>query len=79
MNRVWIEMESGTLEEMQERAAAANRMMNKLGITFDTFWVHEKDHCYCVNQSANGGYQTMEDNGHWFNLDFLGKSVTDEG
>lgn len=74
MNRVWIELELGSITEMEERVESANRMMRKLNIDHDVFWVNERKGVleYCVNMfHVYGPYESLEDNGHWFRLDAL--------
>lgn len=73
-NRVWIELDRPTSdEEGHLRAQLASTMLTRLGSPIkQTFWWHEKKECYCVTLDTGGSYQELQDNGHWFNLDFLG-------
>tara|TARA_R110002051_G_scaffold21001_2_gene56373 strand:+ start:34277 stop:34531 length:255 start_codon:yes stop_codon:yes gene_type:complete len=74
MNRVWIELELGSITEMEERTESANKMMRKLNADHDVFWVNERRGVleYCVYVDWNSGtYESLEDNGHWFKLDEL--------
>lgn len=76
MNRVWIELEPSEDEAMcRERAEACRRMLLRLGVEESAgipavFWDQRRE-CYCFAQG--GGYFEGVDNGHWYNLDFLGR------
>jgi|TARA_R100001530_G_C4189740_1_gene121815 phosphoglucomutase len=69
--KVWIELEVD--DSPEKTAEAANRMMRRLGFDYDVFWWHEKEGSFCGNQSAAGNYHVLEDNGEWFNLEWLGR------
>ena len=77
-NRIWIELErdkSADCDKINtERAELATEMLRKLGIAGkDIIWWNERKLRFCVTIDSAGGYQEMADNGHWFNLDFLGR------
>jgi|TARA_B110000259_G_scaffold53670_2_gene63226 hypothetical protein len=74
---VWIELqkpdEQYTAEEICDNA---NKMLNKLGISHKAF-IPNKGRKYGVDyihqQGNDGSFTYMEDNGHWFNLEYLAK------
>jgi len=76
-NRVWIELDPpqpGHPEQGHDRAAAATRLLAKLGIDYDTYpavWFDEKKRQYAFTQSSAGTFVWASDHGHWFNLDKL--------
>jgi hypothetical protein len=81
MDRVWIELELGSITEMEKRVESANKMMRKLNVDYDLFWVNERKGVreYCVNLvSNNGPYESLEDNGHWFQLDALSRDTPEQ-
>ncbi len=77
-NRVWIELEPATdCKEGDIRAARANDMLKRLGVTIPTngvFWYNARTGMYCVTIDSGGSFLECTDNGHWFNLDFLSGS-----
>ena len=76
-NRVWIELDPptpGHPEQGHDRAAAAARLLAKLGIDYETYpavWFDEKKGKYAFTQSSAGTFVWASDHGHWFNLDKL--------
>jgi hypothetical protein len=76
-NRVWIELDPptpGHPEQGHDRAAAATRLLAKLGIDYGTYpavWFDEKKGKYAFTQSSAGTFTWSLDHGHWFNLDKL--------
>jgi len=76
-NRVWIELElplADHPEQGHERAAAASRMLAKLGVSFpgyETVWFDEKKWRYAFTESSAGCFTWASDHGSWFNLDRL--------
>lgn len=80
MNRIWVELERDKSAECDkinaERAKLATAMLNRLGLVgTDIIWWNECKLRFCVTIDGAGGFQEMADNGHWFNLDFLGGSA----
>jgi hypothetical protein len=74
-NRVWIELERGTPEEMNLRANLANNMLARLrgdvGVAIvSEFSVHGGTYHY---GDITSGTEELADNGKWFNLDFMGR------
>jgi hypothetical protein len=41
------------------------------------FWWSERDYQYALTLGSHGGYITLSDNGHWFNLDHFGRVSVD--
>src|SRR4051812_12999243 len=75
-NRIWIELERPTTKEQgEERARLATTMLRRLGVQQKSiFWDgHEGRYCY----GDAMGYLTLSDDGHWFNLDYLGGSESE--
>lgn len=74
-NRIWIELERPANNSLgHARAELASRMLVRLGSNIkDAFWWNEEKQTYCITLDVGGSYQELEDNGHWFNLDFLGR------
>lgn len=74
-NRVWIELEHASDPEVgHSRAAAATRMLNKLGVSrgdYPVVWFDESKGLYAFTQSSDGSFTWASDHGHWFNLDKL--------
>jgi hypothetical protein len=75
INRVWIELERASGPEVgHARAAAATRMLNKLGVSrgdYPVVWFDEGKGLYAFTQSSDGTFTWSEDHGSWFNLDKL--------
>lgn len=68
-NRIWIELDREA-EDKSEQCRLANLVMKKLGITkgYEFFWsAHDRRFCW----GGDMGYETLSDNGRWFNLDYL--------
>lgn len=76
INRVWIELERDADPEVcHSRAAAASRMLAKLGVDFGGYvavWFDADKRLYAFTQSSDGSFTWSEDHGRWFNLDKLG-------
>lgn len=87
-NRVWIEIENAFHNKAdkglnnpskhqlnEERAVLASAMLNRLRKTPDPAAGFEWDRNgfqYRLYDNG-GGFLTLSDNGHWFNLDFFGR------
>ena len=80
MERVWIEIERDTSAAHEEintkRAALASAMLRRLGCEgkHDPYWYHPDKRRYCVTIDAAGSFQEMSDNGHWYNLEYFGRT-----
>lgn len=74
-NRVWIELEVDSDHAVNEkRAAAASRMLKRLGVGFKKpVWWYKDKFCYCFQVDEAGGFVMASDKGHWFNLDYFGR------
>ncbi len=78
-NRVWIELElpaSGEASVGHQRAAAASKVLSKLGVDYrgyDPVWFDEKKWRYAFTESSAGTFVWAVDHGHWFNLDRLAR------
>jgi hypothetical protein len=74
-NRVWIELEyPADSKEGDIRAARASALLSRLGHYYEnTFWWNSRISKYCVTIDSGGGFLECNDNGHWFNLDHLGR------
>lgn len=79
-NRVWIEIEpASNIEEARKICAKINAMMNKLGVdgqNGEVFAPNETTNpktAYIHIQDSSGSFTELEDNGQWFNLNFLAK------
>jgi hypothetical protein len=81
-NLVWIELpKPENKEEAEEYCRLANNMMRRLvgdrnwnGSHF--FWSEHKN-MYCFGGGA-GTFKYLSDRGEWFNLDYLGRELTEE-
>ena len=75
INRVWVELERDSDPEVcHARAAAASRMLAKLGLSFGDYvavWFDAEKRLYAFTQSSDGTFTWSEDHGSWFNLDKL--------
>lgn len=75
-NQVWIELEKPTSDDhAADIVTLANNMLQRLNgkEPQNIFWWDGKDKCYCYG--GEDGYVTLSDRGHWFNLDYLGRSI----
>lgn len=78
-NRIWFELETPWKGDKfdhelgKARAELATTLLRKLGDPITAFWWHETDAKYCVTLDSAGSYLSLSDNGHWFNLDYMGK------
>lgn len=76
-NRVWIELDppaAGHPEQGHDRAAAASKMLQKLGVDYhghDPVWFDEEKWQYAFTESSAGCFTWAVDHGRWFNLDKL--------
>lgn len=76
-NRVWMELELPSVDTPElghQRAAAATKLLAKLGIGYEGYpavWFDETKRRYAFTQSSAGTFLWAEDHGHWFNLDKL--------
>jgi hypothetical protein len=78
MNRVWIELDNnGDAVENEVRAALVNQMIaklhhndedRKLQMTFQWSPHHDR---YISMHGPSGSFKILDDNGEWFNLDYL--------
>ncbi len=81
MNRVWIELEIQDSDEKNHSVAKlASNMIRRLcpdaeNSKRDTFWFCQDNQQFCVVIDQAGGFQRLNDNGHWFNLDHLGREA----
>ena len=73
-NRIWIELER-TPGEQEIIAELASKVLLKLGFNeYVKFWWSDKKKCYCLTTGGpDGSFLELEDDGHWFNLDFAAK------
>ena len=72
-NRIWIELEK-TPGEQEVIAEQATKVLHKLGYgECVAFWWNDKKKCYCLTLNAADEFLTLDDDGHWFNLDFAAK------
>jgi len=72
-NKVWIELDRPRDEAHAEQIAELiNKVMRKIEPTNtrEFFW-DAKERVWCIGDAM--GYVTLNDNGEWFNLDYLGK------
>lgn len=77
MLKVWIELEKPkSPEHARELVTAANAMMAKLGCHDEVFGII--DGRFVHNLSDNAGFIVLNDNGEWFNLEYLARSTADE-
>jgi hypothetical protein len=70
-NRVWIELQPPkTLEYGQEQCRLANKMLKRLGLDKEEFWVGVGPGrpTYNITLNDSGQYMECPDNGQWFNL-----------
>jgi len=73
---VWIELQEPSDKfTAQEICDSANNMLKKLGVNSNPFWVNKerKYGTHYIHRQSDGQFSYMEDNGHWFNLEYLGK------
>jgi hypothetical protein len=68
-NKVWIELQKGTAGEMAERAEQATKMLNKLNPDLGVRFSSIGDQVYTLDRLDGAGYLSLDDNGHWFNLE----------
>lgn len=71
-NKIWIELDNvATKTEKQKQCELANKMLARLGITQDEFFIldSKRGSVYCYG--GNHGYTELADRGKWFNLDYL--------
>ena len=74
-NRIWIELELPENDKQGEYIAEqACAVLKKMGIEYDTpVWWNPKKQRYCFTMDSGGSYVIADDNGHWYNLDYLAK------
>lgn len=73
-DRVWIELER-TAGEEEVIAEKATKMLHKLGFSESVkFWWSEKNYRYCLTVDPSGHFIQLDDDGHWFNLDFIAET-----
>lgn len=83
MLRVWIEWEFPSLRHYTEKERIdraneiANRINKMLARLFDgpppSIWWHHSKQLFCVTEYPGGGFYECRDNGHWFNLEYVGR------
>ena len=77
-NRVWIEIERSDDDATNEkRAELFAKMINRLRgddatANAEVRWYKKKNR-YAYTNDAFSTYHTLNDDGEWFNLDFLGR------
>ena len=82
MNKVWIELEVGTDAENTERAELLNAMLAKCHHNDTdrklqqilTWW--KPDQRYHLKLGPSGTFESLENNGAWFNLDYFAATPT---
>ena len=75
-NRIWFELELDPDQEVCDtRAKLATNILRKFGDSISVFWYNQTKGCYCLTLDEAGGFVELEDNGHWFNLDHLGRDI----
>ena len=76
-NKIWIELDMAVdKEHALLQCTLANRMLQKLGIDNQEFWVGDGSRGWynlSIDIANDSGYIECTDRGHWFNLDFLAK------
>jgi hypothetical protein len=83
-NRVWIEIElpphmtDGEQQRIgEERAKLMSSFLLRAGVAdtgrYPVVWWNQKKQCYCSTSDRAGSYTHMDDNGMWFDLDYLGR------
>ena len=76
-DRVWIEIEySDDVETCKKRAALYTNMLNRLRepeLPLSKVWYCERKNSYCFASDETGTFLYLEDNGHWFNLEYYGR------
>lgn len=76
-DRIWFEIEwpvgcGDRIDEVAERrAAAATKLLRKLGDDTSEFWWHKTKQTYCFSFSKPGGFTELVDRGQWLNLTFM--------
>ena len=73
-NRVWIELDPPkNVEHGQEQCRLVNKMLKRLGVDKQEFWVGLGPGRATYNITLNDSGEFLEclDHGHWFNLDKL--------
>ena len=77
-NSIWIELNNKVPNDVKPRAwrelqcALANSMLKRLGISNREFFLGS-DLSYRFG--SYNGYVDLPDNGHWFDLDYLGRAT----
>ena len=75
-NRIWFELELDPDQEVCDtRAKLATNILRKIGDSISVFWYNRTKGGYCLTLDEAGGFVELEDNGHWFNLDHLGRDL----
>lgn len=75
-HKVWIELpKPKDADEAADIVTFANNMLHRLNgkEPSNLFWWDGKDRCYCYG--GEDGYNSLSDNGHWFNLEYVGRPV----
>ena len=80
VNKVWIELKTGSPEENETRASLMTTMLARLHdeddrkLSPEIKWSEHHD-CYIKIDKPCGSYLELVDKGHWFNLDYFGREV----
>lgn len=75
--RVWIELDRPVDKaDGDKRAQLATNILRRCGDPYSKFWWNERRGLYCITIDSGGSYKECIDNGHWFNLEYLGGSPT---
>jgi hypothetical protein len=79
-NAVWIELERDSSPEVNHKRAKQLSivLMSLWGIEYEPIWFSDHDKRYCHQTSSGGTYLVLNDNGHWFNLDYLAESAAEK-
>lgn len=69
---VWIEIiRTESAEENHEKAKKFNALLKRLGIEYCEISYSERAGRFLHTNKACGSFLTLEDDGHFFNLDFI--------
>ena len=82
-NRIWIELDrphgdmdiDDRIGFMKTQCELANNMLARLGGPIPYKFVVNRMEEYCWD--TPDGFDVLEDNGKWFNLDYLGRAADD--
>ena len=82
-NRVLVELEAPQVAKGKpfdhelgaERARLATNLLRRMGVMGDAFEWNQRHLRYAYVYSGGGGYEILNDNSRWFNLDYLGRDL----